>query len=177
MSRVDLFLERRRIIETMLDILAALTLRLNTGEPLPNPLLAELVEFLRELEDTGYGASQASEGNPALSACVAHHDTARLTLSRLQWALESLERGEAGAVGAFVINAREYVRLLREHMRMDDRFFPMRSAAAPSNSQRNRLAEQTSDADWTPEQLVARRRCDRLVERYASLTRRSPPQQ
>jgi hemerythrin-like domain-containing protein len=135
MSHIDLFLERRRMIETVLDILDALAVRLNAGEPLPNPVLADAVELLREFEDAGYDAAEASEGKPALSACVAQHAAARILLTRMQWALESVERGEAGAVGAFVKHAREYVRLVRGHMHLDDRFFPQ-SALARSHRER-----------------------------------------
>jgi hypothetical protein len=35
----------------------------------------------------------------------------------MEWALESLERGEAGAAGSFVISARRYIRLFRRDRR------------------------------------------------------------
>lgn len=164
MSHIDLFLERRRMIETVLDILDALAVRLNAGEPLPNSLLAETVELLRQFEEAGYAAAEASEGHPTLSACVANHAAARILLGRMQWALESLERGEAGAAGAFVTHARAYVRLLRDHMCLDDRFFP-RSLLARSH--RKEPADHPRDSDSRVEPLAIRGRYDRLVEKFA----------
>jgi hypothetical protein len=116
MSSIDFFHGNRQMVESTLAILEILAVRLNTGEPLPNSILGNVVESLRESEDAAY---DASAGNLGLSECVAQHETARVLLRKMQGALESLEHGEAGAVGAFVISAREYIRRHRDHLRVD----------------------------------------------------------
>jgi hemerythrin-like domain-containing protein len=121
MSSIDLFHEKRQMVEPVLAILETLAVRLNTGEPLPNSILGNVVEFLREFEDAAY---DASAGNPCLSGWVAQHETARALVWKMQEALESLERGEAGAVGAFVISARDYIRRYRDRPRVEDAYFP-----------------------------------------------------
>jgi hypothetical protein len=121
MSSIDLFHRNRQMVESTLAILETLAVRLNTGEPLPNSILGNVVESLRQSEDAAY---DASTGNPGLSECIAQHETARVLLCKMQGALESLERGEAGAVGAFVISARDYIRRYRDRPRVGDAYFP-----------------------------------------------------
>jgi hemerythrin-like domain-containing protein len=98
MDSVDLAHEDRQMIESVLAMLETLAGRLNAGDPVPNGILGDVVEFLREYDNATYGASS------------------QVILHRMQWALESLERGEAGAAGAFVISARENIRAYRDHI-------------------------------------------------------------
>jgi hemerythrin-like domain-containing protein len=154
MDSVDLRHENRQMVESVLAILETLAARLNTGEPLPNAILGDVVEFLRECENAASNASEPSAGNPYLAGSVAQRQTARVILHKMQWALESLERGEAGAVGAFVISAREYIRAYRDHI-------------------------QPPLPDWaeTPKHRAVLRRFNRLIERYRDLTDRPTPPQ
>jgi hypothetical protein len=94
----------RRSLGAQLDIFERLVERLHRGVPVPNAELAHSIEALRE------GAPPAE--NP--DAYIPPMDPASGCLRDLYWALESLERGESGAPGHFVRNAREYLRLLRE---------------------------------------------------------------
>jgi hypothetical protein len=81
--------------------------RLNAGEPFPNATLAESVQALHECAP---GARDANSYTPPI-------DPVLLCLRQMFWALEALERGESGAAGNFVQNAREYVRLVRHRLR------------------------------------------------------------
>jgi hypothetical protein len=97
--------ERRMLEMTFTDFEAVLE-RLNAGEPVPNATLAEYVETL--------GAWAAGEQQP--NAYRPPTDRGPLLLRQMFWALESLERGESGAAGEFVRNARDLVRLLRQRL-------------------------------------------------------------
>jgi hypothetical protein len=149
LDSVDLVHNSRQMVESVLVILEMLAMRLNTGEPLPNAILGDVVEFLREYEDVAYRASEARAGNPSLAGSVTQLETPRVILHRMQWALESLERGEAGAAGAFVISAREYIRAYR-----------------------NRPQPPVADRTETPQPPTVLRRFNRVIERYKALTDR-----
>jgi len=133
MSHVDRFNDERVKTELVLDVLESIAARLQGGTTVPTAELAEVVGSLRKSEEAAYDASQVSEGEPPLSACVAQHGAARVRIRKMQQAVESLERGEPAAVDAFVINAREYLRLCREHMQLGDQFFTNASRGMPSH--------------------------------------------
>jgi hemerythrin-like domain-containing protein len=163
MTRGDLMMERRRMMDNVLDILEELIAKLNAGEPLPNVLLSDVVEFFRQFENGVHETNEACQGTSVRSTPAT--DDRCAILNRMQWALESLERGEAGAAGEFVMTAREYVQRQREHTRVDDPLLPVGSPVLP----RGTVAEQTGDWGVTPEELAVQRRCARLRERYARL--------
>src|SRR5919198_4287104 len=119
MNPVHLDDEERRMVKSVLAFLEALLVRLNTGEPLPNAMLGEIVDFFREAEDAGGEASARGGVHPSVSEGVAEHETAAAPLCDMLWALESLDRGEAGAAGAFVISSRRYIQGCRGRLRED----------------------------------------------------------
>jgi hemerythrin-like domain-containing protein len=167
MTRGDLLMERRRMMDNVLDILEELIAKLNAGEPLPNVLLSDVVEFFRQFEGEVHETNEACQGTSVRS--TPETDDRCAILNRMQWALESLERGEAGAVGEFVMTAREYVQRQREHTRLDDPLFPVGSPVFPLHRECGTVAEQMGDWGVTPEELAVQRHCARLRERYARL--------
>ncbi len=86
---------------------------------------------------------------------------ARSGLLGMYEALESLERGEAGAAGAFVIRAREYIRAYREHVRMNDRLVRNHTAATPAVPESSSVGPEE-----TSENQAVLGRFNRLVEHY-----------
>jgi hypothetical protein len=104
--------DERQLLAAALYSLENLTARLNAGEPIPNALLGDAVDGLDAvIGGRRHSAREAFVG--VLSG--AERATARVLLEEMLWALESHERGEVGAAGAFVIRARACIRLLREH--------------------------------------------------------------
>jgi hypothetical protein len=159
MSHERLASDERRIIAAALDILERLTTRLNAGEPIPNALLGDAVDGLRvwtgETHERCEQESVAGHGGAQSSA-------AQVQVSEMELALEALERGEAGAAGAFVTHARACVRLLRERAGLE--LGPQRR----SNSD----AESTlvPNLTWTAAHSSMLRHFTRLLERYARWT-------
>jgi hemerythrin-like domain-containing protein len=163
MNSVDPVPENRQMVESVLAILETLAMRLNMGDPLPNAILGDALEFLREFEDAVYEAAQASTESTVYSQRAVQHETARAYLRGMQWALESLERGEAGADGAFVISARSYIRAYRDRARVDDSGFPVHVAP--------KLATESppSNPEQTRQDRAMRQRFNRLVKSYRGL--------
>jgi len=58
-----------------------------------------------------------------VSALLSQHRTGEAFLRELRLAVDRAGRGEAGARRDVVIWARDYVELLREHMRIEDQYF------------------------------------------------------
>jgi hemerythrin-like domain-containing protein len=168
MSSIDLFDEERQMAETVLDILETVAVQLDSGEPIPNAILGDVVDFLRELEDAAYDIGEAGEGRPYHSRFVAQDQTRHVLVRNMQAALESLDRGEAGAVGAFVISAREYLRASRETMRVDDADVPTATAAVPATAGRSSPGRKH---DQTPQRRVAVQRFNRLFKLFKNTQR------
>jgi hypothetical protein len=97
-------MSERRTLELTFKDFEALLERLNAGEPVPNARLAEYVEILRA----------CASGEPQPNAYLPPTDRAPQLRRHMFWALESLERGESGAAGEFVRNARDFVHLVRQ---------------------------------------------------------------
>jgi len=171
----DVVDEERRAIEILSDVLEAIVLRLNAGEPLPNALLADAVECLREFADEGRQLANQGVGAHVsrIGAVLAQHEGFQVLLQDMQWALESLERGEAGAVGQFVISARGYIQLLREHLSIENHSRGKPASRVLSNGENERLLERIRNLEREPERGLAFRRFDRFIERYAGLPRRT----
>jgi hemerythrin-like domain-containing protein len=164
MNTIDHFQESRQMFESVLGILEILAGRLNMGEPFPNAVLGEAVEFLREFEDATSEAREFGEGPPCSSGSIDEHETAHVFLRRMQWALESLEHGEAGAAGAFVRSAREYIRTYRDHARETESYFPLSASERLSGAE-----SQVSDIERMRRGRL-RQRFSRLLERYRHLS-------
>jgi hemerythrin-like domain-containing protein len=154
----DLFDTERSRVERVLTILEHAADRLDAGAAVPLPLLGDAVEFIRATEDAAYASACSSDDEgPPLSACLAQHVAARVPLTTMQEARVALQSGDTAAGAAFARAAREYVRLRREHLRVDDRLF----ASAPSHTPE-------VDAEASVESAATRRVYDRLVAAAAT---------
>jgi hemerythrin-like domain-containing protein len=157
MYHEDHFEGERHRVERVLEILERAASRLDARGHVPLELLNDAVEFVRASEEAAYEDSQAGEEEPALSACVKQHTEARAPVQGMQHALHALERGETAAAARFAQFAREYIRLRRDHMRLDDRLFshpvPVRHVG-----------------DDTVESPATRRVYQRLIESSSALT-------
>lgn len=152
----DYFEGERYRAERVLQILEDAASRLEARAYIPLTVLSDAVAFIRATEDAAYDAAETSAGQPPLAACIEQHVEARAPLSAMEDALRDLERGEAAAAPRFVRSAREYVRLRREHLRLDDRLF--------ARMARFSSAVSTSDPAEPVETPGTRHIYDRLVE-------------
>jgi hypothetical protein len=99
----------------------------------PLPLLCDAVQFIRFTEDAAYTATDESDIDPPLSACVEQHVAARVPLETMERTVAQLERGDRDARDAFARAALAYVHSRREHLRADDRLFRRAATRSVSN--------------------------------------------
>lgn len=136
MKSVDLMLEEHRLIERMLNVLEACAGRMERGHALESGTLDSILEFLRVYADAGHHAKEEDVFFPALAAqgfepeasavnaLQAQHEGGRGLLRELREAMTGVRRGNAASRQAFAATAMEYVALLREHIRLEDHYFP-----------------------------------------------------
>jgi hemerythrin-like domain-containing protein len=135
MKAVDLMMEEHRLIERMLRVLEDAAGILDRGGAVPPGMLAGMLEFIQQYADAGHHAKEEDIFFPALAAYgvtpeastigafQAQHESGRLLVREMLRALPGVNRGERAACQAFAASAVEYVALLREHIRLEDRHF------------------------------------------------------
>lgn len=135
MISVDLMLEEHRLIERMLNVLDESAGRLERGGSVPPAMLAGMLEFIQIYADAGHHAKEEDLFFPALAAhglepdassigaLRAQHETGRALVREMREALPAASRGETTGSRAFAASARDYIALLREHIRLENHHF------------------------------------------------------
>jgi hemerythrin-like domain-containing protein len=162
----DHFTDERLRVEQVLDILEHAANRLEDGADVPLSLLHDAVEFVRATEEAAYDAALNSDDAPPLPACIEQHVAARAPLQRMHEAVAALERGAPSAAASLVQHAREYVRLRREHLRLDDRLFAATRHALDADRQ--------GESGESVESPATRQIYERLVDGSAILNTSAP---
>lgn len=130
--------EEHRVIERVLEVLRPASDRLEEGENVPLEVFEDSVEFVREFADRCHHGKEENvlfpllkkkglpeEGGP-IGVMKGEHRQGRSFVGALAVAVESYAKGDTGAKRDIIENARAYVRLLRDHIAMEDGvLFPM----------------------------------------------------
>lgn len=135
MTSVDLMLEEHRTIERMLNVLEDAADRLEHGGPVPPSMLAGMLEFIQAYADAGHHAKEERIFFPALArrglepdesaigALMAQHEAGRARVRGMRDTLAAAGAGDRAGCHAFAASARDYIALLREHIRLEDEIF------------------------------------------------------
>lgn len=135
MTSVDLMFEEHRLIERMLNVLEDVAGRLDRGVAVPPDMLEGLLEFIQVYADAGHHAKEEDIFFPALAAhglepdasaigaFRAQHEFGRSLVRGMREALPAATRGERAGCEAFAASAKDYIALLREHIRLEDHHF------------------------------------------------------
>jgi hemerythrin-like domain-containing protein len=142
MRPTAILMSEHRVIEQVLSCLNALADRAEAAGRLDEDGARQALDFLRTFADGCHHGKEERYLFPALEArglprrggptgvMFREHNDGRDHVRALAESLEAAGAGEAGAVWRFVRHAREYVRLLREHIRKEDHcLFPMADRA------------------------------------------------
>jgi len=135
MRATDILMDEHRVIEQVLNCLEKLADRCAAGQALDGASAREALEFLRHFADRCHHGKEEGHLFPLLEArglarlggptgvMVHEHEEGRELIAGMARAIE------ANAPREFVRHARDYVRLLREHIRKEDQcLFPMAAA-------------------------------------------------
>jgi hypothetical protein len=113
--------ERGRI-ELALDILEYAATRLDSRSYVPMSVLTDVVTFIDASEEAAFEALLTGDAS-ASCCCANQYGLAHVALGGMRQALRALDEGEAAGAIRFVRFARDYIRLRREHMRLDPNLF------------------------------------------------------
>jgi hemerythrin-like domain-containing protein len=135
MKSVDLLIEEHRLIERMLDVLEDSAARLDRGAPVPPARLQGMLEFIEVYADAGHHAKEEDYFFPALAAhgfepetspihaLRVQHDSGRALVREMRDSLPGATGGDRAAGRALAATVRDYIALLREHIRIENHYF------------------------------------------------------
>ena len=182
MSPTEQLKEEHEGIKVMLDILAKVCDRLESGARVDQRHPDQILEFLKVFVDRCHHAKEEDilfpameragvpgEGGP-IGVMLAEHRLGRENIKGMSEAAERLGRGDRSASSQFVQNARNYIELLLAHIEKENEIlYPMADGSIPENIQQALLA----DFDKVEEERVGHgkheefhRLMDRLREIY-----------
>ena len=141
MRATGVLMKEHRAIEVMLRVLEAISSRAEADEPLEQEDLDAIVEFLQVFadkchhgkeEDLLFPAMEAAgiprEGGP-IGVMLAEHSEGRNIVKRLAAAVDGYKAKRGGAAAEIASAARDYVRLLSQHIQKEDGIlYPMANA-------------------------------------------------
>src|SRR5512141_1564626 len=141
-------------IKLMLDILAKVCGRLESGESVDQRHLDQILEFLKVFVDKCHHAKEEDilfpamersgipvEGGP-IGVMLAEHRSGREKIKGMSEAADRLGRGDRSASSQFVQNARSYIELLLEHIETENEIlYPMADGSIPEKTQQTLLAD------------------------------------
>ena len=114
-------------IKLMLDILAKVCDRLESGERVDQRHLDQILEFLKVFVDKCHHAE---------------HRSGRENIKGMSEAAAKLGRGDRSASSQFVQNARSYIELLLEHIEKENEIlYPMADSSIPEQTQEEILED------------------------------------
>jgi hemerythrin-like domain-containing protein len=138
MHATDMLMGEHRVIEQVLDCLEKLADRCAAGGGLDVASARQALEFLREFADHCHHGKEEGHLFPLLEArgfrreggptgvMLDEHEQGRRHVAAMAAAVVGAAAGHPAAGEAFVRHARDYVRLLREHIQKEDHcLFPM----------------------------------------------------
>jgi hemerythrin-like domain-containing protein len=141
-------------IKLMLDILAKVCDRLESGTRVDQQHLEQILDFLKVFVDKCHHAKEEDflfpamersgipvEGGP-IGVMLAEHRLGRENIKGMSEAADRLGRGDRNASSQFVQNARSYIELLLEHIEKENEIlYPMADGSIPEKTQKTLLAD------------------------------------
>ena len=180
MSCVDVLLDEHRTIEKMLGVLEAAVRRLERGDGLPPGTIDDLLEFFGVFADAVHHQKEEAflfpalvdrdreAATPPVDAYLVQHEIGRGYMREMREATRVMAQGVAPATVAFTASARDYVRMLREHIRIEDHYFTELATTLLTPDEDARVTARMLGSDNGPS-AVERERCLGMVPRYTAM--------
>jgi hemerythrin-like domain-containing protein len=145
MDAINILMDEHRVIEQVLNCLEKLAHACERGEPLDIWSARQALDFFRTFADGFHHLKEEDflfplvecrwfrHGTGPIHVMLHEHELGRERLHALAWAVDAAESGNPAAVEVFVRHARDYVRLLRDHIQKENQgLFPAVAAALSS---------------------------------------------
>jgi hemerythrin-like domain-containing protein len=174
--------EEHRLILAVLDALEVAVRRAESSGRVRREVFGPFVEFFRGFADRCHHGKEEDRLFPCLERCgvpreggpigvmLEEHRLGRGHVRAMGEALEAAEGGDAGAAGAVLAHARDFLELLRDHIRKEDHvLFEIADRVVPEDDRRS-LARAYEEAESDRAYRDTRARCEalagELLERY-----------
>lgn len=135
MKSVDVLIREHGMVGRMVSILDAVATRLDAGREVPTRMLVDVMDFSEHFTSNCHHAKEEHHLFPMLAehgmsldsspiaALREQHEANHAYLREMHSAMTRLRAGDTQAPRMFAASARDYARLLREHMRIEDHYF------------------------------------------------------
>jgi len=180
MKAVDVLIGEHRFIKRMAAIIEAVADRLDRGEEVTGRLLGDVIEFSEQFTSSCHHAKEEHHLFPVLAqhglgpdsspiaALREQHEANHAYLREMHAALTRIRAGDPHAPQAFAASARDYVRMIREHIRIEDHYF-QEIAGVLTPEEDATLTGKMAAVDRTCARTGDLRRFDSLVAEYEAL--------
>jgi hemerythrin-like domain-containing protein len=180
MNSVDVLIGEHRMITRMVAIIDAVAARLDAGGEVPTRLLVDVMDFSEHFTSNCHHAKEEHHLFPMLAehgmsldsspiaALREQHEANHAYLREMRTALTRLSVGDAEARRTFAASARDYGRLIREHMRIEDHYFQDVGRILSAEEDRM-LADRMTAIDQACARRGDRGRFDRMLNEYEEL--------
>lgn len=148
MNATDIMREEHRVIQRVLQCLTAATDRAEKDGNLDGDSIRKMIEFFRGFADRCHHGKEEAHFFPVarhrgvgcapgnIDILLAEHEEGRTHIRAMDENLSAAEKGDVQAKARFCQEARQYVRLLTEHIRKeDDCLFPTADTALTATDQ------------------------------------------
>jgi hemerythrin-like domain-containing protein len=135
MKAVESLIREHQDVETIVQILEAVARRVDGGGTVAAAFLADLLEVCEHAVERAHVAKEECVLFPVLAtrgldqkmtviaALTSQHEAVRAFLGEMRTAANAIADGDTAAWRAFLLAARDYVRLVREHLRIENEYF------------------------------------------------------
>jgi len=135
MRSVSVLVGEHRAVKRMATIIEAVADRLDRGETVATKVLGDVIEFSEQYTSNCHHAKEEHHLFPVLAqhglgpdsspiaALREQHEANHAYLREMHAALTRIRAGDHQAMQAFAASARDYVRMIREHIRIEDHYF------------------------------------------------------
>ena len=180
MKSVDVLIGEHRMIARMISLMEAVAARLDAGGDVPTRVLVDIIDFSEHFTSNCHHAKEEHHLFPLLAehgmsldsspiaALREQHEANHAYLREMHGALTRVRAGDVQAQASFAVSARDYARLLREHMRIEDHYFQDVSTIL-SDQEDETLVGRMAAIDQACAQGHDRSRYEKMLEDYEEL--------
>jgi len=148
MKPTEILIKEHSAILVMLEILKAVSTRLENKEHVDPEHLSQIVEFIQVFADKCHHGKEENllfksmvkagvpqEGGP-ITVMLSEHEMGRNFVGKMEAAASSFAGGNPSAADQFIQNARGYISLLSQHIQKENNvLFPMADKLIPAQEQ------------------------------------------
>ncbi len=179
MGFIDILVDEHRGFKAMLDVLDALTARLEKGGNVAPEMIGDVIDFFDVFAHRHHGKEEdllfpvlAQHGmgpdKSVVAALLAQHEAGIAYTGKIRADFRRLAAGNPEGRGELVSHARGYSELIREHIRIENEYFYKLAASLLTDAERADItAAMRGPRDSLPAEV--RQRYLEMIPRYSQI--------